>query len=355
MCYFLMCSAWLMQKCPFYLHCSSECPTFAREFTAPAQPCGLLLWSLTGVNQSSVCPLSKCLWYCMLRPETMLGGSLFLPPGMKVLPWCKTRSGWSSPFTSGDVFLLFEARRAHISAGEQAQALLSCSMYYQPSEQASFWLLQGHFIFRADAWSRKKTVWSVGSALSSQCWQQKATSFDVQAEFNQWKKLFGPVSCHVLSVDVPKHGTVLCLSQSWFIIDLFSLYLTFHCFSLSLFLISGFFSLHAFLGSSFSPVCLKSILETLVAQFSDLFWASASCCCCCSCQWIKRLSHHFVNFAVACGVAELKPSRTNQATTTKAKTQTLGLNLKAYAGARWSDSQKNACRTSKHYLISVLL
>lgn len=207
--------------------------SFIEKYTASVHMSGWVLQFLIDDIHSSACPVSKCLQCCVVRWEKTCWEDHFF--SFHLLGWrCyhDVKAGQDEVSLSclGMYFCCLKTHSDHITAEEQARALLSYFISCQPKEQASFWVLQGHFIFRADAWSRKKTAWSVGSALSFQCWQQKATSFDMQAAFNQWKKPYGPVRRHISSLAVQSHSTVPCLSQSWFTFDLFGLYLTFQLF-----------------------------------------------------------------------------------------------------------------------------
>lgn len=97
------------------------------------------------------------------------------------------------------------------------------------------------------------------------------------------EKKSGMVLCHTFSTSPQKHSI--------------SPYLTFQLwgFFLSYFFYFSLVSLLSQLSFPFFFVCIfKSILETLVALFSDLPWVSANCCCC---QWIKWLSHPSVSLA----------------------------------------------------------
>lgn len=283
-----------------------------------------VMWPGEGIahwccSQFCVCTEQVPVVLCVQTAQEILSGRLFSLPGRKVLPWCKTRSWWSSPSHLGMYFVTWKPHSP--SNCRRTSTSLAILLHTLSAKRASqLWVLQGHFIFRAVASSRKKTAWSVGSALSSQCWQQKASSFDVQAELNPWNNLYGPGSrCVLCSCSQAQHISLSVTELIYFsslqpIVDV-------PAFLLSLSLMAGFFSL-SFSGFSFFLVCLKSILETLVAPFSDLFWASASCCFCC--QWIKQLSHHCVNFAFACRVAEPRPSWTYQGTTTKTQNTNTG-------------------------------
>lgn len=211
----------LIQKHPFSVHHSLWCLAFIGRFTASAQTCGLVQGLLTDVTHRSVCALS--LWNCVFKQHRRHHEDhSFLFQAWRCYHDVKPGHAEVLLHIWECILLLENPQSPYNCRGTRTS--LAILLHTPSAKQASqLWVLQGHFIFRAVASSRKKTAWSVGSALSSQCWQQKASSFDKQAELNQWNNLYGPGSHCVWSVPALRHSTAPCLSQSWFTFDLFSL------------------------------------------------------------------------------------------------------------------------------------
>lgn len=202
---------------------SSWCLAFIGRFTALAQTCGLVQGLLTDVTHISVCALSKCLWYCVFRQQRRYyEDHSFLFQAWRCYHDVKPGHG-EVPLHIWGCILLLENPQSPCNCRRTSTSFAILLHTLSAKRASQLWVLQGHFIFRAVASSRKKTAWSVGSALSFQCWQQKASSFDMQAELNQWNSLHGPGSHRILSIPVLRHSTSPCLSQSWFTFDLFSL------------------------------------------------------------------------------------------------------------------------------------